>query len=212
MRRQIFVASIISIIAFGCSSKLAVDWTRDGYSDRSFTKLAVVGVGDDLKARVAFEERAVELFRKKGINAVIGVDIFHPNMSEGEQTAENYIKLVKEHKLDGVLTMTLIDTREATRYEGGENYIVSAGYNWYGNFAVQRYATISTPGYFTSSKSYLIEAVLHNLKGELFDGKKTLVWTGQSSLVDPFSMESAADDFTRRLVSHTVKNGIIVGE
>lgn len=200
----------ILILMISCSPKLAVDWTRDGYSDRSFTKLAVVGVGDDLKARVAFEERAVELFRKKGINAVVGVDIFHPNMSEEEQTTENYLKLIREHNLDGVLTMTLIDTKEAVGYEGGEKYVVPAGYSWYGNFAVQRYAMVSAPGYFTSSKSYLIEAVLHNLKGELFDGKETLVWTGQSSLVDPSSMESAADDFTRQLVSHTVKNGVIV--
>lgn len=59
------------------------------------------------------------------------------------------------------------------------------------------------------SKSYLIEAVLYDLKGDLSDGKEKLVWTGQSSLVDPGSIESAANSFTRTMVEHMVKEGIV---
>lgn len=204
--------ALVTIFASSCSPKMFVDSTIDGYDDRSYSKLAVVGIGKDLKARIEFEEAAVELFRKKGINAHAGIDFFHANMTKEEQTARNYMRIIKENNIDGVITMSLVDTDEIVGYEGGEKYVVPAGYSRFGMYYVQRYATISSPGYFTSSKKYLIEAVLYNLKGDLYEEKDTFVWKGQSSLVDPLSSASAAKSFTRKMVEHMVKEKIVTAK
>ncbi|WP_158250466.1 hypothetical protein [Aquimarina sp. I32.4] len=55
----------------------------------------------------------------------------------------------------------------------------------------------------------MIEAILYNLKEEIYKGKETIVWTGQSSLIDPSSIESAASSFTNKMVHHLVNDSIL---
>lgn len=210
MKKTNRVILIISLIIFSaCSSQLAVDWTDKSYSDRTYSKIAVIGIGKDLQTKVLFEEVTVERFQKEGINAVVGVDIFKPNMPENEKNNANYLKIVKENNLDGIITVSLVDVQESSRYEQGENYTIPAGYSRFGRYWVQRYATVRSPGYYVDTKEYLIEANLYNLKGELTEDSQTLVWTGQSSLVDPSSPESGSKSFSKKMVNHLVKNGIV---
>ena len=200
---------LILFIAFGCSPELSTHWTKESYTDKSFSKIAIVGISDNLQARVEFEETAVERFKENGINAVTGIDMFPPNMSEEEQQSTNLIKIIKENELDGVITMALVDSDESSRYVPGESQSIPVGYRRFGKYYVRQYARIHTPGYYVPTKSYLIEAVLYDLKGELVEGKEAIVWTGQSSLVDPSSIESAAKSFTKKMVNHMVNNQVV---
>lgn len=193
---------LLALVAFGCSPKLSASWTDSDYSDRTFNKIAVVGISNNLRARMEFENTAVALLRENGINAVVGISIFPINMSEEDKEPANLIKIVEENGLDGVITMSLVDTEESTRYQHGENHYYSAGYYRFGNHLVQRWGMVSTPGYYVSTRSYLIEVVLYDLKGELYEEKEILVWKGQSELVDPSSIESAAKSFTKKMVMH----------
>lgn len=43
----------------------------------------------------------------------------------------------------------------------------------------------------------------------LYEGKETIVWKGQSSLVDPSSIESAAKSFTKKMVNHMVQSEVV---
>ena len=201
---------LIGVLAFiGCSPKLGADWLKDGYAVRSYKKIAVVGISDNLEARKAFEKTAVDYFVKKGINAVEGTEVFRVGMTELEQKEENLIKLIQNNQLDGVITMSLVDSEESKKYQPGDTYDVPAGYYRVGKYLVRRYATIRTPGYYVPSKSYLIEAVLYDLKGDLNEEKDRLVWRGQSSLVDPSSIASAARSFTKTMVEHMVTEEIV---
>ena len=206
MKRSAFIYLFLLV---ACSPKLSSDWTKDGYQGHSFKKIAVVGISDNLKARISFEDRAVDLFKKKGVNAVAGINVFPPNMSEEDQKPKNLIKIIERHQLDGVITMSLVDSEESERYRPGESYTYPSGYYRFGRYYVRTYNTVRTPGYYESTKSYLIEAIFYDVSGELYEGKETMVWKGQSSLVDPSSIESAAKSFTKKLVSHTLEYDII---
>lgn len=166
-------------------------------------------MNENLSIRTKFESTAVQLFKKEGVNAVEGITVFPPKMTEAQKQPKNLIKIIEENNLDGVITMSLVSSEEGTRYRPGEDYIIPAGYSRFGKYYVQRYARIQTPDYYEPTKSYLIEAILYDLKGELYEGKETMVWSGQSSLVDPSSVKSAANSFTRRMVRHMVDNQII---
>ena len=206
---SIILVLIFTGLLYSCAPKLTTDWTKEGYSKRSFQKVAVVGISENLQARMTFERTAVAQFKKEGVNAVEGISIFPPKMTEQERQPENLVKIIKENQLDGVITMSLISEEEGSRYQPGEDYVIPAGYARFGRYYVRRYARVRTPGYYEETKNYLIEAVLYDLGGELKNREETLVWTGQSTLVDPSSIESAAQSFTRRMVSHMVNNEII---
>ncbi len=196
----------------GCgTAKMNTTWTKESYQDRKYSKIAVIGVGKDLKARNIFEQNAVALFKNKGINAIESIGIFPPGGSEEIRTAEDYIQIIKENDLDGVITMALINSKETDRYKPGETLYVPAYYR-VGEYIVKGYQTFNTPGYYTKEKSYLIEAILYNVKGELYEGKKTMVWTGQSSLLEPSSLKNASESFTKRMVNQLIIDGIVIPE
>ncbi|MFY0601629.1 MAG: hypothetical protein JXR03_18290 [Cyclobacteriaceae bacterium] len=205
-RAFIFILGII--ILFGCSQKLITDWTKLEYTERSFSKIVVVGISKNLEARLKFEKDAVKRLKKSGVNAIPGINIFPENLS-GDEDLENIIKILKTENIDGVITMSTVDIAETTRYQPGETQIVPGGYGHFGKYYYQRYAAIHSPGYFIDSKSYLIEAILYDLKGGKYEEKEALVWTGQSSLVDPTSIESASENFTKKLVGHLIGQEII---
>ncbi|WP_411029322.1 hypothetical protein [Spongiimicrobium sp. 3-5] len=205
----IFYGLCFLFILIGCApAKMSSTWTKKDYTKRDYSKIAVVGIGKNLAARNTFEKDAVSLLRDQGINAVAGIVLFPPGGTTEIRTAADYIKIIKDNNLDGVITMALVDSDERDRYQPGETRYIPSYYR-VGKYLVRRYAAYETPGYYSKTKSYLIEAVLYNLKGELFEGKETMVWTGQSSLVDPSSMESASKGFTKRMVNQLIADGIL---
>ncbi|WP_394971000.1 hypothetical protein [uncultured Croceitalea sp.] len=207
---QFVTLMVFTVLLMGCGAgKMQSTWTKDNYSDRMYSKVAVVGIGKDLKARNTFEEDAVRLLKEHGINAVEGITMFPPGGKVEIRTAKDYIKIIKENNLDGVLTMALVDSKENERYQPGETLYIPSYYR-VGRYIYRGYQTYSAPDYYTNEKSYLIEAVLYNVKGELFEGKETMVWTGQSSLLDPSSLESASETFTKRMVNQIAKDGIVI--
>ena len=204
----LFIAVLLSTLS--CSPKLSSSFTKEGYTDKNYSKIAVVAISDNLSSRLAFEKTAVDLLLENGINAVQGITMFSQNMSDAEKQPSNLIKIIKENNLEGVITMGLVDTKDGHRYEPGDTYTVPAGYYRVGKHLYRRYITLNEPGYYVPSKSYVIEAVLYNLKGELTEGKDTWVWTGESSIVDPSSLQSAAKSFTQKMNNQIIKDGIIL--
>ena len=138
--------------------------------------------------------------------------MFSQNMSKAEQEPSNLIRIIKENNLDGIITMSLVDTKDSHRYEQGDSYSVPAGYYRVGKYLVRRYVTVREPGYYVPTKSYNIEAVLYNLKGDLVEGQDTWVWTGKSALVDPSSLKSAALIFSKKMVGQIIKDGVIISK
>ncbi len=193
----------------GCgSAKMGSTWTKEGYTDRDYSKIAVIGIGKDLSARNTFEKDAVTLLREQGINAIEGITLFPPGGTEEIRTAEDYIKIIKENDLDGVITMALVDSKETDRYKPSETLYVPSYYR-VGKYIVRSYQTYTTPGYYSSEKSYLIEAILYDVKGDLYEGKETMVWTGQSTLLEPSSLKNASESFTKRMVNQLMTDQIV---
>ncbi|KQC28637.1 hypothetical protein [Flagellimonas eckloniae] len=203
--------SIVMLFLSCGVTKMESTWTSNDYPDREYSKIAVVGIGKDLAARNTFEQDAVELLRAQGINAVVGIHMFPPGGKVEIRGPKDYIKIIKENNLDGVLTMALVDSNEKERYQPGETVYIPSYYR-VGKYIYRGYRTYSAPGYYTNQKSYLIEAVLYNVKGELFEGKETMVWTGQSSLLEPSSLKSASDTFTKRMVNQLITDMVIMAK
>lgn len=204
-----FLLLILIPLIFGCSPKMSIDWTKEGYTDRVFSKVVVIGISDNMTSRAIFEKTAVSKFADLGIDAVEGLQYFPMEMSEQESSDENIIKIIKKNNIDAIITMSMIDETEGQRYEPGESITYADGYYRVGKHIYTRYRTVSTPGYYVDTKSFLIEAMLFDLKGELNPGDDKVVWTGQSTLTDPSSLKSAALSFTNRMVKHLVEGEIV---
>ena len=207
---KIKIIGLFSLLfVISCSPKLSSSFTKEDYTDNKYQKVVVIGISDNLNSRLSFEKEAVSLLRKNGINAVQGIKMFPQNMSKEAQTPKNFIKIIQNNDIDGVITMSLINTEDSHRYTPGNNVSVPVGYYRVGKHLFRRYVTIREPGYYEPTKSYVIEAVLYNLKGILTENKNTWVWTGETSLVNPSSLKSGASNFSKKLVGQIIKDKII---
>lgn len=198
-----------TVLFMGCGAgKMESTWTKGDYVDRKYDKLVVIGIGKNLAARSTFERDAVKLLREIGVNAVEGGSVFPPGLAQDQSAAKEYIEIIKRNGIDGVLTMALVDSNESERYQPGETQFVPSYYR-FGRYIVRRQLIVETPGYYQTTRTYLIESVLYNVKGGLYEDKDTMVWLGQSSLIDPSSLESASKSFTKRMVNQLVADGIV---
>ena len=202
------VISLFTLVS--CSPQLNNEWKSEDFSSKFYSKVAVVGIGNDLKARKLFESIAVERLQAKGINAIEGITIFPADMSDEQKTPENLLKIIEENQVEAVIAMSLVSKEESFQIEGGNNEVVPGGYYRFGRFAVQRYQVEKQPVSVNSSMLYVIEAVLHDLKGDISEADKTLVWRGQSTLVQPESLRMAALVFTDDMVSHMTAKKVLL--
>jgi len=212
MKNYLFVLSIVSLLIVSCAPKLSSSFVKEGYTDNKYAKIAVVGISNELSNRLAFEKEAVKLFKENGINAIEGNTVFPKSMKASAEDTSQLIKVIKDNNLDGVITMSLVDTKDSNRYVPGSTYDVPAGYYRVGRYIGRRYVTVNEPGYYEPTKSYVIEAILYNTKGNLTGDKDNWVWTGASDLVNPSSVKSAASTFAKEMVNTLINEGVVAAE
>ncbi|WP_281988704.1 hypothetical protein [Aquimarina aggregata] len=209
--KNLLYAAFVFLIVTSCAPKLSSTWKSQDYKGRTYTKIAVVGISENLEARNVFENNAVQLLKDHGINAITGITVFPPKMSPPKKGEDaKFIKILKDNDIDGVITMSLINTKESQRYTQGETYAVPLGYRRFGRYYYRTYSYISTPGYYQDENSYLIEAVLYDVAGELQEGQNTLVWSGQSALINPSSSQNAAINYTNKMVASLLNDMVIL--
>lgn len=199
----------LCVFTVSCSPKLGTSWKEPNYQGKSYQKVVVVGIGGDLTGQRLFENNAVQLLRNNGVYAVSGTTIFPPNLSPKEDDDSEIIEILKKNKIDGVITMSLINENQSQRYVQGQTRAIPTGYVRFGKYYYRTYTHVREPGYYINQNSYLIEAVLYDVSGELKEGDNTMVWTGQSSLINPSSAKGAAVTFTERMVGTLLAEGLL---
>ncbi|MAY84687.1 MAG: hypothetical protein CMP59_11185 [Flavobacteriales bacterium] len=206
MKKYLLLTPIIMLLS--CTPHLNVVWQKQDFKGDHFKKLVVVAITNNLETRNLFEETAVRTLKNKGIKAYHGVDFFPPIDDPHLQSKETLKQIVLDNEIDGVITMSLIDKQESEQYVQGSVYSAPPYYDPYYGYMYNRYQTVYTPGYYIENETYVIEGALHDLNLGL-DKEHRLVWRGQSSLVNPTSVKSAAVDFSLAMVNYLVKNEVV---
>lgn len=196
------------LLLSSCSSEIAKQWTKPSYTGSAYSKIVVAAITDNIEARNEFESRGARLLNKRSINAIAGMTIFPKHMSEEDKKEESIIKVINDNKVDGALTVALIDEKEAMVYSGGSDVTVRSTYGTYGNYIAQQYETVYDPGELVTTKTYVIEAVFHDLRTDKRK-EQSIVWRAQSEQTDPTSLAEAAEDFMSKVVYSALKNEII---
>ena len=168
----------------------------------------MVAITDNMENRDLIEQNAVRVLKSKGIIAHRGVKYFPLALGNKLVSRENLKKIVIDNEIDGVITMSLLSKETSEQYIKGRNYTAAPYYDPYGTYIDSRYRTVSTPGYYVQNKTYVIEAVLHDLNLGMEEDDR-LVWRGQSTMVDPQSVKKGASDFSRAVVNYLVDNELV---
>jgi hypothetical protein len=196
-------------LLMGCSStstKITGTW-KNPDQKQGYNRIIVTALTENLKARQTVEnDLAVEL-GQEGVKTTKSLDILPPSFTASkEPDREAILGKIKGQKVDGILTITLVDKETDSRYVPGSfGYTPITRFGYYGRFwgyYTNWYPTMVSPGYYVDDKIYFIETNLYDADTE------ELIWSAQSETYNPLDLSSFSSEFASLVVDRMRTDGL----
>lgn len=219
----ILLASLTLIMSCGTSQEVTSFWKNpEGTKGKKYGSLMIVATTADKAARNTVEGDLAAAASAKGLKAIRSIDVFPSSFTKDNvPTKEEMMAKIAELQCDAVFTVALIDEKSEQRYVPGTTTYATVGYGpsgygtggyapyphygYYGNYysyAAYSYPMTTTPGYYTTDKTYFIE-------GNLYDGETGMIlWSMQSTAYNPSSLSSFSKGYTKTLIEELEKQNL----
>ncbi len=171
-------------------------------------RVFIASLSRNMEVRTKLEAALAAEAMKRNIVAVKSTDYFSPDFYQELPSKDNLLGKIKQTGVDAILTVSLIDQENESRYVPGSNrlYAPFPRFRWYGGFYSYYnywYPRLYDPGYYVTDKTYFLES-------NLFDAAtEKLIWSAQSETVNPGSIDNFVRDYPKKLVAQMVKDGLL---
>ena len=192
-----------------CSSVRTIDsWVNKDYTGNSPKKVLVVGLTDNLTARMVFEEQLVLALRERGIYALESFNVFKTEFTSVRQTEDNIqneVERLTENGFDAILISVVKGVKEKIAYSSD---IYRREYYWrrFRPYYYMYQDIYFDPRYYEKYNIYNIESTLYDLKE---DNIKSLVCVASYDIVDPKAIGTTVKDYIKSIVKSLEKEAII---
>ena len=183
MRKYNWLLAILLLFGSCRSTELIGSWSREDGGANHFKDVGVVVLTKNMSSRSIVEYDIASVLHSKGIKATPTFDIFPFAAKQElfeeidpEEMRQKVKERVEKFDFDGLLIVTLLNQETETRYNQGSSFSLAVPayqYNYYGYYQ-WAYATISTPGYYSTRTTYFLESNLYDVSSE------ALIWTAQT--------------------------------
>ncbi|BDD07100.1 hypothetical protein [Aureibacter tunicatorum] len=202
--KVIMIGLVVMLLgACATTTKMTASWKSPEYQPKNYEKIAVISITKDLQAKKAYEYYMKRDLSEIGLNIVEGVTLFSPKYFSEKPTEKKIEKDLKSHGVDGVLTVSVLSVDKE------QSYVPGAGVGFYpGYYRAPFYSyyygmgRIYDPGYYTTTTKVFMECNFYDLETE------ELVWTAQSKVVDPSSIDDSAKSFVKALVRQIQEDNV----
>jgi len=233
------------ILLSSCSSALLTSsWTNDTYTAQKYEKILVLAIASKTSNRAAVEGAMTNEFKSQGINAVSSLSVFPASQNafseqQSKISKDELAQVLKDHDVDGLLVLSLLDKKEEQVYVEGSTYTKSSTvqqgvysepvqknaynqdpyYNYHPNGYHDRYDQYYN-NYYTyyenvqttvTEPGYYENQTTLYLESNFYKvSDASLVWSGQSEVVDAASVSSGAMDWAKVISKALVKHEVIL--
>lgn len=200
-----FIATIAVIIASCSSTEVISSWNLNPVPTGVMKKILVLGVMTNWEERDQIEEIMVSEFRKAGVDANTATGVFGPKGFQG-LTEEQITEKLEGSEYSAVMIVSLQDKERERRYNPGMHYTTPriVGYSRYYRRYLVVYDNMYTPGYYTTSTNYILEADIYTI-----NGKDELIYSAQTRSYDPSSAKYLGESFSKAMIKEMKEKGII---
>jgi hypothetical protein len=205
-KRSLAVCTILFLLMACNSTHIISSWKAEGASADKYDKILVIGMAGsrDAELRSDIESSMVKRLQERGLTAVSSWSQYGPKtfdkMSEEEAAA-----MVKKDGFEAVMEIALLDKDKEKNYVPGQvsysPYAVARSH-WYPGYRVF-YNRVYTPGYFTTTTNYTLEANFYSTKADILE------YTATAKSYSPGSKSALAGDFAKTVVDDMIKLGIV---
>ncbi len=158
-------------------------------------KVLVLAMMADREAKDNIERIMSADLSAQGITAVTGTSVFGPK-GFGNLTQEQVDSQLSNAGYDAIMIVCLTAKDKDIDYVPGSAYVSPYGPTYYGYYGRYRYMwdTIYSPGYYTTSTTYVLDADLYSLPSD------KLIYSAQTRSYDPSNTKSLAESFSEEII------------
>ena len=212
---KLFAAILILILSLSIISckpsssiRTTVLWVnKEKLPPEPIKSVFIIAFSDNLDVRSYLERDLATAAQKRGLKAYKSLDIIGPvEMKSIAPVKDVFIKKLQDLNCETILSVALVHATSETKYVPASSstytpyaygpYAGYGGFTAYGSYggfgAYYGYAvsTMETPGYYTTTSKYFVEANLFDLKTD-----ETLLST-QTKVTNPSTIEKASRQYT----------------
>jgi hypothetical protein len=209
MKKQIVVvASLLTLLACTPGMKTTSSWTNKevvaAAKDKGYKTIFISVITSKLELRTKMEASLAEAAEKRGYVAIKSIDKFPP-ITNDKPSKDVILSIIRKTGADAIFTTAVVDKQAETRYVPGTTYAPYPGFGYYGSF-YGYYGNAwgySSPGYYTTDKTYFLESNLYDAATE------TIIWSVQSKVYNPTSIEKSAKQYTALMIEQLEADGLL---
>lgn len=197
--KKIFLPIILLIIS--CSStKIVSSWSEPNKEIKisNLKKVLVVALLKNETSQHKAEDQMVKYLNGKGVQSY---NYFKSNFNkENEQAIRSKIK---NDGFDGAVTMRLIDVDKEKIYTPAETNFYPNYYRNFSGYYYNRWNTSTTPGYYTTTKTFTVETNVYSIKED------KIIWTALTETTNPDGLKNLTDDIAKVVFKQMQKEGFV---
>jgi hypothetical protein len=209
---SLFIVCLLSCGPSKKASTVAVigSWVKkDSLPATPRNSVFITVLTQNMTVRSAMENELALAATANGIKAIKSLSVLTPVTGVPDSVIiEVFTRKVKESGCNSLLIVSLLDSRNETKYIKGSTYSYDpySHYGYYGfypTYYATTYSTISTPGYYISDNTYYIESNLYDVETQ------GILFSIQTKAVNPDDINKASHEFAATLVDELKSNGLL---
>lgn len=201
-----FVLILPLVVTLSCktTTKIVSSWTPAETTNSDVKKILVLGLMPNREQRDKLEDSMATELNTTGISATTATSVFGPNGFRG-LTEDEIVKKLQGSEYTSIMLISLLDREREKNYYPGSQYVTPrvVGYNRF----YRRYIVVNdyvyTPGYYTTSTNYILEAEIYSIDTD------ELLYSAQTNTYDPANYEDLAVSFSNAIVTELKNKRII---
>lgn len=193
--------ALLVLLLLSCSStKIVSSWCEPNksISITDLNKVLVVALFKDETSQRKAEDQMVSYLNGKG---VVSYTYFKSNFNLNNEEAIR--QKIKSDGFDGAVTMRLVDVDKEQVYNPGETNYYPVLYRSFSGYYYNRWIYNTTPGYYTTTKTYTIETNVYSIASD------KIIWSGLTETTNPAGLQSMTDEVAHLVYRQMEKDGLI---
>jgi hypothetical protein len=189
------------LIAGSCTStKITSSWREPDkeIAVDQINKVLVVALFQNETSRHKAEDEMAGYLKGKGI---VSYNYLDANFNERNEDALR--DKIRSDGFDGAITMRLVDIDKEKIYTPGYGAPYPFSYRNFSGYYYRSWSFLSTPGYYSTTKTYTIETNVYSIKED------RIIWTGLTETTNVDGVKAMTEEVVKVVYRKMMKEGFI---
>ncbi len=197
----LIILSSVVIFCSSCSStKITNSWREEDKTVviQKLNKVLVVALFKDETSSHRAEDQMANYLEGKGI---VSYNYLDANFNKANEDLLK--KKIKADGFDGAVTMRLVDVDKEKIYTPGNITYYPTYYRSFSGYYYRSWSNYSTPGYYSTTKTYTIETNVYSIKED------KIIWSGITETTNPAGLQKMTEEVANAVYKRMLKEGFV---